>query len=188
MPTPPASGWIVAWSVVRATALTLVPAPVTTGHAARETAPMSIIDPDARVSGRMIGPQADLGPSGGNGEGWLLFAGIILAIVGVLNVIYGIAAIGDSSFFVGDTQYILSGLNTWGWVSVILGALQMLACVSVIRGGQFGRWFGIGVAGLHSIAALLSIPAYPFWSLAIFAVDLLIVYGLAVYGGRGRTA
>jgi hypothetical protein len=150
---------------------------------------MSTIDPGTRVSGRMMGPQASIGPPDDRtGEGWLLFAGIILAIVGVLNVVYGIAAISDSSFFVGDTEYILSGLNTWGWVSVILGALQLLASFSVIRGGQFGRWFGIVAASLHAIAALLSIPAYPFWSLAVFAIDLMIIYGLTVYGGRRQAA
>ena len=136
----------------------------------------------------MMGPQADFGPSDGTGEGWLLFAAIILAIVGVLNVIYGIAAIGDSRFFVADTQFILSGLSTWGWVTLLLGVLQLVACVSVIRGGQFGRWFGIAMAGFSAIAALLSLPAYPFWSLAVFAIDLIIIYGLAVYGGSRRTA
>jgi hypothetical protein len=141
------------------------------------------------MQGRMMGPQADLGPyDDTSGAGWLLFAAIILAIVGVLNIIYGIAAIGDSAFFVANTKYILSGLHTWGWVTLILGALQLLACFSVYRGGQFGRWFGIVAASLSVIAALLSIPAYPFWSLAIFAVDLMIIYGLAAYGGRGRPA
>jgi hypothetical protein len=149
---------------------------------------MSIVDPGTRVSGRIVGPQADLGPNDTSGSGWLVFTAIILAIVGVLNIIYGIAAISDSTFFVADTKYILSDLNTWGWVTLILGALQLLACVSVYRGGQFGRWFGILAASLSIIAALLSIPAYPFWSLAVFAVDLMIIYGLAVYGGRGRPA
>jgi hypothetical protein len=150
---------------------------------------MSTLDPSTRVSGRMMGPQADLGPYDDTaGSGWLVFAAIILAIAGVLNIIYGIAAIGDSRFFVSDTEFILSGLNTWGWVTLILGALQLLACFSVYRGGQFGRWFGIIGAGLSAIVALLSIPAYPFWSLAIFAVDLMIIYGLAVYGGRGHRA
>ena len=166
----------------------LVRAPVTGGHARGDTALMSTIDPNARVSGRMMGPQADFGPGDGTGEGWLLFAAIILAIVGVLNVIYGIAAIGDSSFFVADTQFILSGLNTWGWVTLILGLLQLVASISVFRGGQFGRWFGIAVAAFSAISALLSLPAYPFWSLAVFAIDLMIIYGLAVYGGRRRTA
>ena len=69
-----------------------------------------------------------------------------------------------------------------------VGVLQLLACVSIVRGGQFGRWFGIVVASLSAIAALLSIPAYPFWSLAVFAVDIMIIYGLAAYGGHRQTA
>jgi hypothetical protein len=125
-------------------------------------------------------------PGGGkpSGAGWVMFAGIMLLIVGVLNVIYGIAAVDNSKFFVHETQYILSGLNTWGWVTIILGALEILAAFSIWSGGGFGRWFGIFVAGLSAIGALLSMPAYPFWSLAVFAIDILIIYGLAAYGGR----
>lgn len=126
--------------------------------------------------------------SGGVGEesgaGWVMFAGIMLLIAGVLNVIYGIAAVDDSKFFVHETQYILSGLNTWGWVTIILGALQILAAFSIWSGGGFGRWFGIFAASLSAIAALMYMPAYPFWSLAVFAIDILIIYGLAAYGGR----
>lgn len=125
-------------------------------------------------------------PGGGeeSGAGWVMFAGIMLLIVGVLNVIYGIAAVGDSKFFVHETQYILSGLNTWGWVTIILGALEILAAFSIWSGGGYGRWFGIFVASLSAIGALMYMPAYPFWSLAIFAIDILIIYGLAAYGGQ----
>jgi hypothetical protein len=121
------------------------------------------------------------------GSGWITFAGIMIMVVGILNVIYGIAAIGDSSFFVHNTKYIVSGLNTWGWVTLLLGVLQIVAALSIWQGGAFGQFFGIFVAGLSMIGALLSLPAYPFWSLAIFAVDVLIIYGLAAYGGQ-RTA
>ena len=147
---------------------------------------MSIIDPGARVSGRIGGPQGEAAFSGGNDGGWLLFAAIMIAIAGTLNVIYGIAAIGDSRFFVEDARYILSGLNTWGWITLLIGVLQLVACLSIVRGGQFGRWFGIVAASLSAIGALLALPGYPFWSLAIFAVDILIIYGLAAYGGRAR--
>jgi hypothetical protein len=121
------------------------------------------------------------------GSGWISFAGIMIMVVGILNVIYGIAAIGDSSFFVHNTKYILSGLNTWGWVTLILGVLQILAALSIWQGGTFGQFFGILVAGLSMIGALLDLPAYPFWSLAVFAIDVLVIYGLAAYGGQ-RTA
>ena len=120
------------------------------------------------------------------GAGWLLFAGIMLMVVATLNIIYGIAAIGDSKFFIADQKYILSNLNTWGWITLILGIIQVLAALSIWAGNQFGRWFGIAGATLSAIGALLSIPAYPFWSLAIFTLDILVIYGLAAYGGQHR--
>jgi hypothetical protein len=119
-------------------------------------------------------------------SGWVTFAGVMLFIVGVLNVIYGIAAIGDSSFFVQDQRYILSNLNTWGWVTLILGLFQLFAAFSLWSGGLYGRIFAIVAASLSAIAALLSIPAYPFWSLAIFAIDIIIIHQVARYGGVER--
>ena len=119
-------------------------------------------------------------------SGWVTFAGALLLIAGALNVIYGIAAIGDSKFFVHDTKYILSNLNTWGWVTLILGLLQLIAAFSLWSGGLYGRIFGIGAAGLSAMAALLSIPAYPFWSLAIFALDIIIIHQIATRGTEGR--
>jgi len=117
------------------------------------------------------------------GTGWVLFAGIMIVTVGILNLIYGIAAIGDSTFFVADQKFILSGLNTWGWVMLILGAGQILAAFSIWAGNSFGRWFGITCAVLNAIAAMFAIPAYPFWSLVVIAIDILVIYGLAAYGG-----
>ena len=122
------------------------------------------------------------------GSGWVLFAGIMIMMVGVLNIIWGIAAIDRSSFFVQDSQYIFSDLRTWGWIILILGGLQLAAAFSIWAGGSYGRWFGIASATSNAIAALLSIPAYPFWSLAIFAIDVLVIYGLSAYGGDRRIA
>ena len=120
------------------------------------------------------------------GSGWVLFAGIMIMMVGVLNIIWGIAAIDRSSFFVQDAKYVFSDLRTWGWIILVLGGLQFAAAFSIWAGGSIGRWFGIAAATVNAIAALLSIPAYPFWSLAIFAIDVLVIYGLAAYGGDRR--
>ena len=141
---------------------------------------MSTIDPGTQAS---AGPYAEP-----EGAGWIVFAGIMLMIVAILNVIYGIAAIGNSKFFIADQKYIISDLKTWGWITLIIGIVQAAAAYSIWAGNQFGRWVGILVAGLSSIGALLSIPAYPFWSLAIFAIDVLVIYGLAAYGGDRRIA
>jgi hypothetical protein len=140
----------------------------------------------APVTGTKTSPDRGVYSDVETGSGWLLFAGIMIVMVGVLNVIYGIAAIDNANFFVADQKYILSNLNTWGWVMLVLGALQVTAAFSIWSGGGFGRWFGIGVASLNAIAALLAIPAYPFWSLAVFTIDILIIYGLASYGGGRR--
>ena len=118
------------------------------------------------------------------GDGWLVFAGIMLMIVGVMNFIGGIAAIDDSKFFVGNAQFVISDLNTWGWVILLTGAVQVLAAVGIWARNQLSRWLGVGFASANALAQLLMIAAFPLWSLALFSVDLLIIYGLVVYGGR----
>src|SRR5688500_14968647 len=72
-------------------------------------------------------PTYDVDP----GKGWVLFAGIMLGVVGVLNLIYGIGAISDSRFYVRDVAYVLGDLNTWGWFLTIIGAAQLVASVGV---------------------------------------------------------
>jgi hypothetical protein len=119
------------------------------------------------------------------GAGWVLFAGIMLMVAATLDVIWGIAAVAGSGFFVAGADYILiTSLATWGWIAIGFGALQFLAALSIWRGGEFGRWFGILVAGIALVGALMSMPAYPFWALTLVALDVLVIYGLAAYGGR----
>jgi hypothetical protein len=120
------------------------------------------------------------------GSGWILFAGIMLMIAGILNIVYGIAAIDNAQFYAGHTEFVISSLKTWGWITLFLGVIQVLAAFSIWRGGTFGAVFGIFAASISAIGALLSIPAYPFLSLSIFAIDVLIIYGLAAYGAQGR--
>ena|SRR5690349_2625374 len=118
------------------------------------------------------------------GIGWVLFAAIMFGIAACLNIVWGIAAVSSSHFFVANAQFVISDLNTWGWIVMGFGALEALAALSIWRGGTFGRWFGIIVAGLGVIAAMLSIPAYPLWSLVLVALYLLVIFGLTAYGGK----
>jgi hypothetical protein len=112
--------------------------------------------------------------------GWWIFAAIMLTIAGVLNIIWGIAAISESHFVtVAGAHYIFSNLNTWGWITLILGALQIVAALSLFAGGGFGRWFAIIVASLVAISALLDITVLPFWSICVFALSVIVVYQLA---------
>jgi hypothetical protein len=117
------------------------------------------------------------------GLGRVLFAAILLIVAGTLNIIYGIAAISDSKFFVNETRYVFSNLHTWGWITVILGVIQLTGGFSLVSGRAYGRIVGITAASLGAIGALLSIGgAYPFWSLGIFALCVIVIHGLLVYG------
>jgi hypothetical protein len=121
------------------------------------------------------------------GAGWIAFAGMMLLIAGVLNFIGGISAIGDANFYAADAHYQFADLNTWGWVLLILGVMQVFAGVSIWNGGAYGRFIGLISASLNAMAQLFFLPAYPFWSLALFTLDILIIYGLVAYGGRPDT-
>ncbi len=121
---------------------------------------------------------------GTRGVGRAIFAAVLLMIGGVLNIIWGIAAISNSKFFVHNTHYVFSSLKTWGWITLILGILELLASISLFGGGGYGRWFGVIVGSLAAIGALLDIPAYPFWSIAVFALSIWIVYGLLILGSE----
>ena len=147
---------------------------------------MSTVTNGMRTETRAPAPTPEywIGGPSDKGTGWVVFAGIMFMVSSMLNVIWGIAAVSSSHFFVGNASYILSDLNTWGWVAIGFGVLEALAALSIWMGGAFGRWFGIGVAGFAILAAMMSIPAYPFWALTLVAIDVLVIYGLAAYGGR----
>ena len=126
--------------------------------------------------------------AGDAGVGWIGFAAVMLGLAGTWNLIDGLLAVGTSRVYVGHQTFVFSDLNTWGWIITILGVTQLLAAFAIVRGSQFGRWFGVAVAAVNSIGQLFFVPAYPLWSLAMFAVDLIIIYALVVYGGsRVRT-
>jgi hypothetical protein len=118
------------------------------------------------------------------GTGRALFAAILLMVAGTLNVIYGIAAISDAHFYTSTgTHYVFASLHTWGWVTLILGVVQVTASFSLFAGGTYGRVIGIAAATVGAVGALLSVGgAYPFWSLGIFALCVIVIHGLAVYG------
>jgi hypothetical protein len=117
------------------------------------------------------------------GAGRVAFAAILLLVAGTLNIIYGIAAISGAHFYDESTRYLFSSLNTWGWITVILGVIQLTAGFSLMGGGTYGRVMGIAAATIGAIGALLSVGgAFPFWSLGVFALCVIIIHGIVVYG------
>lgn len=117
------------------------------------------------------------------GRGWVVFATVMLGFSALWNAFDGIAAISSAHVFVANANYVFSDLNTWGWIMLALGILQGFAAVLLLSGSEFARWFGVASASLNGLGQLAFVPAYPWWALAMFTVDILIIYGLVVYGG-----
>ena len=126
----------------------------------------------------------DRGARQGEGYWMIVFAVALLVTVGVFNLIDGIAAIANSHVFIANAHYVVGDLRVWGWVVLILGVLQVLAAIAILAGSQAARWFAVVVIGLNAIGQMLFIPAYPFWSLLIIAVDIVALWGLCAYGSR----
>ena len=121
------------------------------------------------------------------GAGRATFAAVLLLIAGTLNIIYGIGALDSANIFTSETRYILTNLNTLGWVMIVLGVLQLTGGFSLIAGNTYGRVIGIIAGSLGAINALLSIGGQnPWWSLAIFFLCVWVVYGILVLGDDER--
>jgi hypothetical protein len=120
----------------------------------------------------------------GHGYGLVLFASILLVVIACFNLIYGIAAIANSHVFTAHAHYVFGNLKAWGWITLIIGILQLLAALGVLAGNQAARWFAVVVLGLNAIDQMFFISAYPFWSIIIIAMDVVALYGLCAYGSR----
>ena len=121
------------------------------------------------------------------GAGRAVFAAILLMIVGTINIIYGIGALDDARIFVNDTRFIFTNLNTMGWVLIILGVVQLTGSFSLLAGNTYGRVIGIIAGTLGALGALFSIGGNnPWWSLAVFALCVYVVYGIIVFGEDER--
>jgi hypothetical protein len=108
----------------------------------------------------------------------------LLAVIGCFNLIYGIAAVANSHVFTANAHYVFGNLRAWGWVTLIIGAVQLVAAAGVLAGSQLARWFGVAVLGLNAVDQMFFLPAYPFWSLIIIAMDVVALWALCAYGSR----
>jgi hypothetical protein len=121
------------------------------------------------------------------GSGWRLFAGILIMLVGIFNAIDGIVTIANPHYFAiysdGYTHHLIFGdLRAWGWAILILGIVQFLAALAVFSQRSWGAVVGIIVASFSAIGQLLYLGVDPWWSIIVIAVDVVVIYALAVYG------
>jgi hypothetical protein len=126
------------------------------------------------------------------GEGWLFFAFVLLVIVGFFNVVLGLTMIAGDNIYVtarDSGTVVIGNVNGWGWVLFVLGIVEVIAGFGVLARSQLARWFGILMA---TLAALGHLPVIfgrqPIYSFIVVLMSVLVIYGLAQYGGRDRVA
>ena len=122
------------------------------------------------------------------GHGTVIFASVLLLVLGFFNLIDGIVAITKSHFFVANAHYVVGDLRSWGWTVLILGVLQLLVAAGVVTGNQVARWTAVVLIALNAIAQMMFLPSYPLWSIMIIAIDVVALWGLCAYGSRENLA
>jgi hypothetical protein len=123
---------------------------------------------------------------GARPAGWVvglsLFAGIMMIVTGVFNVVEGLVALFRNEVYVATLRYVFAfDLTTWGWIQVILGLVVAVAGYGVVSGRIWGRVVGIAIALLSMLVNFLFIPYYPVWSLLIIALNVFVIWALCVF-------
>ena len=117
------------------------------------------------------------------GAGWVMFAAIMMIVLGIFGIFEGLAAIVKSGFYhIPPNYYITVNTRGWGWIHLILSIIVVLAGFALFGGATWARVVGIAMASLSAIANFLFIPVYPFWSLLIIALNVIVIWALAAHG------
>ena len=113
--------------------------------------------------------------------GWVGFAGILLVLIGSIDIFQGLIALFEDEYFVvSGSGFLVVDLTAWGWILLIWGALLVLAGIGLVGGQGWARWFAIFVVSLNFIAQLgfLGNSQYPLWSLTAIALQVIVLYAL----------
>jgi hypothetical protein len=124
------------------------------------------------------------------GEGWTLFAAIVLGVAGIMRIFDAIWAFSYHGVLPENLQGAVFGhsLKTYGWIYLVVAAVLIASAFMVLSRSQVGRWVGIVAGAIGSISAVWWMPYYPIWSLAYVALGALVIYALAAYGGKSEAA
>jgi hypothetical protein len=116
--------------------------------------------------------------------GWVFFGGIMMIMLGAFQIIEGIVALFNRSYYlVSSTGLVVSvDYAAWGWAHLLIGILVLVAGFGVLSGRTWARVVGIVLAGVSAVVNLAFIAAYPLWATIIITVDVIVIYALAVHG------
>lgn len=117
--------------------------------------------------------------------GFIVFAGVMMIMAGAFQSVTGLVALFENEFYVATRNYLLQfDATTWGWIHLLLGLLVLFAGFAVLAGQTWGRVVGITLAVLSALANFAFLTYYPFWAMTIIALDILIIWALAVHGRK----
>jgi hypothetical protein len=120
--------------------------------------------------------------------GWIVFAAIMMIMVGILHAIDGFVALFKDSYYLVSKNGLVVTMDytAWGWTHLILGLLLAGVGAALFTGQMWARVVGILVVGLSILASFSFASAYPVWAMVIIAVDILVIYALTVHGREIR--
>ncbi|GAA3431763.1 DUF7144 family membrane protein [Kutzneria kofuensis] len=120
--------------------------------------------------------------------GWVFFAGVMLLVTGVLNVVEGYMALSQRArvVMVEDKLYMID-LNGWGWALMVFGAVMLLSGLGLFAGSGAARIAAIVIVGVHAAVQVFWLSAYPLWSMLMIALDTVVLYALTVRWQDVRT-
>ncbi|WP_445400549.1 DUF7144 family membrane protein [Streptomyces sp. LE64] len=146
----------------------------------------STTPPPAGTSGTPGTPGAP--GTGGRGRhdgrtGWVtggtVFAGVLMLVSGVLAVLNGIAAIAEDDVYASVNDYVFEfDLTTWGWIHLVLGVLVALVGYGILKGADWARAVGVGLAALSVVLNFVWLPYQPLWALVAIAIGLFVIWAL----------
>lgn len=117
--------------------------------------------------------------------GWVFFAGFMMIILGVFEIIAALTALINSDWLVvTERNLLVFNFTAWGWIHLVIGIIVLIAGFSVMHGSMWARIVGILIATLSAIANLAYMNTYPIWSIVMIVVDILVIYALTVHGGE----
>ena len=117
-------------------------------------------------------------PSGWT-TGAVVFAGVLMILIGVLQIIQAVSALLEDEFFVVTENYVFDiDVTAWGWIHLVLGLLVLCAGYSLLAGNTYGRILGLVLAGVSVIVTFAWVPYYPFWSLLMIALAIWVIWSL----------
>jgi hypothetical protein len=120
------------------------------------------------------------------GEGWIMFAAIVLAVAGIMRIFDAIWALRYHGVLpeISRTAIFGHSLKTYGWIFLVVAAVLIVCGFLLFSGSQLARWVGVAAGAIAAITAIWWMPYYPVWSLLYIAIGGAVIYALAAYGGR----